>query len=402
MNELSSLGLILLFALAAGHLVKFAHLPEVTGYILAGVAVGPAGLGWVSHENLSALEVFSEVALGLILFSIGSVFEFGRVRKAGSAILRLTAFESLAAGLLVAGSMLLFGQRWEVALVLGSIAMATAPASTLMVLRERNASGPLTDALTGVIGINNILCLTAFALVAAAIDLSTAGSGGEALRTIYRSGYMLIWQLVGSVALGFLVGILLAAWAKRVTEHGEVLILFIGAVLLCVGTALLLELSTLMASLAVGATMANLSSQTRRVLDELSQSDPPFYAIFFVIAGAGLDLALILELGLLGLVYVGFRALGKAGGAKIGARRSGFDPSVQKYLGLALMSQADLAIGIALTVDKRFPEIAAAVTTVVLAAVTICDLAGPIAVRVAIDRAGEANPAPPLVLESAE
>ena len=105
MNELSSLGLILLFALAAGHLVKFLRIPEVTGYILAGVAVGPSGLGWVSHENLAALEVFSEVALGLILFSIGSIFEIRRVRRAGPAMLRVTGAESTLAGLLVAVAM---------------------------------------------------------------------------------------------------------------------------------------------------------------------------------------------------------------------------------------------------------------------------------------------------------
>jgi len=192
MNELSSLGLILLFALAAGHLVKFIKVPEVTGYILAGVAVGPSGLGWVSHENLAALEVFSEVALGLILFSIGSIFEFSRVRKAGPAMLKVTAGESLLAAFLVSGCMLLTGMSWQVAMVLGAIAIATAPASTLMVIRERNSAGPLTDALTAVIGINNLFCLIAFAIASACIDISMAGSGGEVLSTLYRSVFFLV------------------------------------------------------------------------------------------------------------------------------------------------------------------------------------------------------------------
>ncbi len=391
MNELSSLGLILLFALAAGHLVKFLRVPEVTGYILAGVAVGPSVLSWVSPANLEALEIFSEVALGLILFSIGSIFELRRVREAGAAVLQVTAAESILAAFLVSSVMLMLGQGWQVALLLGAIAMATAPASTLMVIRERNGAGPLTETLTSVVGINNIFCLTAFAMVGAAIDVSRA-AGGEILMTLYQSFYPLIWQLVGSVALGFLVGLLLSAWATRVTEHGELLILLAGCVLLCVGAAMLLELSTLVASLAVGATMANLSAQTRRVLETLSRSDPPFYAIFFVIAGADLNLSLVGSLGVLGLVYVVARAAGKVVGARIGCRQAGLGPTVQRYLGLALLAQAGLAIGLTLNVDKRYPEFAPEITTVVLAAVTISEILGPIATRIAIDRSGEARP----------
>jgi Kef-type K+ transport system membrane component KefB len=216
MNELSSLGLILLFALLVGHLVKFVRLPEVTGYILAGVMVGPSILGWVSHENLAALSVFSEVALGLILFSLGSVFEFDKIRVTGIGVLRVTLMESSLAALLVIATMLLFGQSWQAALLLGAIAIETAAASTLMVIRECNASGPLSDTLVGVIGVNNILCLAAYLLVAALLDLSAnLFAGGSVLRTVYESLYPLLWQLVGSVALGFLVGVLLAIWAAR-------------------------------------------------------------------------------------------------------------------------------------------------------------------------------------------
>ena len=151
MNELSSLGLILLLALMAGHLVKYIRVPEVTGYLLAGVALGPSVLGWVSHENLTALEIFSEVALGLILFSIGSVFEFGLIRRIGRNVLLLTLIESLLACATVIAVMLLGGQEWQVALLLGVIAMETAAASTLMVMRECNAEGPVTETLTGIL-----------------------------------------------------------------------------------------------------------------------------------------------------------------------------------------------------------------------------------------------------------
>ena len=160
MNELTSLGLILLFALLVGHLVKFARIPEVTGYLLAGMIVGPSLLGWVSHDNLQALHVFSEVGLGLILFSIGSVFEFSRMRRVGSKVLTVALTESTAAATLVFGAMLALGQPWQVALLLGAIAVETGAASTLMVIRENNARGPFTEALTSVIGLNNILAMS--------------------------------------------------------------------------------------------------------------------------------------------------------------------------------------------------------------------------------------------------
>ncbi len=392
MNELSSLGLILLFALLAGHLVKFVRIPEVTGYILAGVMVGPSVLGWVSHENLTALSIFSEVALGLILFSIGSVFEFSRLRSTGAGVLRVTLMESLLAGLLVTAGMLVFGERWEVALLLGVIAMETAAASTLMVIRECNASGPVSDTLVGVIGINNILCLSGFLVVAAVLDLSGMQAGGGVLRTLYESVYTLLWQLIGSVALGFLIGLLLSSWATRVIEHGEMIILLTGCVLLCVGAGMVLQLSTLIASLTVGATMVNLSTRSRRLFQALSRTDPPFYAIFFVIAGADLNLSLLGTLGVLGLVYVIARASGKFIGAKVGARRAGLSGPVQRLLGFGLFSQAGLAIGLTLVINRRYPEFGADVTTVVLAAVVVYEMIGPISTRLAIDRSGESQP----------
>jgi len=392
MNELSSLGLILLVALLAGHLVKFLRLPEVVGYIAVGVVVGPSVMGWVSQENLATLSVFSQVALGLILFSVGSIFDLQRVQSVGLRVLRVTLAESLLAALLVSTAMLALGQSWQVSLLLGSIAMATAPASTLMVIRECNASGPLTDTLLGVIGVNNILCLTAFAAVAAAIDLSAnIGGGREFFYTFYRSVYPLVWQLVGSVALGFLVGLLLASWATRVTEHGELLILVTGCVLLCVGVALLLELSTLLASLAVGATMVNLSADSRRLYHALSSSDPPFYAIFFVMAGSDLNLALLKTMGILGVVYVLARISGKFIGAKISARREGLEDVVQRLLGFGLIAQAGLALGLVVTINRRYPDLAPGIATVVLAAVAISELVGPVAIRLAIVQSGEAR-----------
>lgn len=390
MNELASLGVILLFALLAGHVVKFFRVPEVTGYLLAGVLLGPAGAALVSHQALESLKVFSEVALGLILFSIGSVFEAERFRRIGRGVAVLTVTESLLAATLVTVGLLIVGQPLTVALLLGVIAMETAAASTLMVMREYNAEGPLTEVLGGVIALNNILCLTGFLIVAAGLDLARqAVETGVGWEVLYRTLYPLVWQLVGSAALGFMVGVLLAGWASKVAEHGEMLILLVGAILLAVGAAQVLDLSPLLTTLAVGATMVNLSSESRRLFSALSHTDPPLYAIFFVIAGADLNLSLLPSLGMIGLIYVVCRTAGKLVGAFVGARQAGLEPVVRDNLGLAALSQAGLAIGLLLTVNRRFPELAPVVTTVVLAAVTVFELIGPLSARFALTRAGE-------------
>ena len=393
MNELASLGLILLFALLVGHLVKFARVPEVTGYLVAGMIVGPSALGWVTHENLEALHIFSEVGLGLILFSIGAVFEFGRVRAIGRRLVTLTLAESGLAAALVFVGMLIIGQPWPVALLLGAIAVETGAASTLMVIRENNAAGPFTEALTGVIGLNNIFALVAFSLAAVALDVSAlAATGAVSVGGIGRALFPLFWQLVGSAALGFLVGLLLASWASQVVESGEILILLIGCVLLTVGVSTMLGLSPLVASLAVGATMANLSGKSRRLFAALSRTDPPLYVIFFVLAGADLDLSLLPSLGLLGLVYVLCRATGKLAGARLAAKRTRFPEPVQRLLGMSIFAQAGLAVGLVLVTRERFPDIAPTVTTVVLGAVIVFEIAGPLSARFALDRSGESRP----------
>ncbi len=398
MDELTSLGLILLLALFAGHLVRALHIPEVTGYLIAGVVLGPSVLGWLSQENLSALGVVSEVALGLILFSIGSVFEYSLFRRIGRQVAQLTLVESAAAAVIVAIGMLMLGLAWQVALLLGAVAIATAPASTLMVIRECDAAGPVTDYLLGVIAVNNVLCITVYGLVAAGIDLLSPASSGF-FETLYRSMFTFVWQMVGSAALGFLIGLLLAKWAAHVTEGGEMLILLAGSILLCVGVARGLELSPLVASLAVGATMVNLSARSRHLFETLAGTDPPFYAVFFVLAGAQLDVSLVPAMGVAGVVYVIGRAGGKFFGARVAAARLGLQSSVQRFLGFALLAQAGLAVGLTLVIDDRYPAIAPVITTVVLASVAIYEMIGPISTRFALVRAGEAHMAKPVTVD---
>lgn len=391
MNELSSLGLILLLALLSGHLVRVLRIPEVTGYIVAGMALGPSVLGWLSHDNIQALEVLSEVALGLILFSIGSVFEIRLVRRIGRQIVRLTMVESALAAAMVLGGMLILGLPWQPALLLAAVSIATAPASTLMVIRECNARGPLSEALLGIIAVNNIVCLIVYLIAAAILNLVASWGTQSLAETVFEAGFPLIWQLAGSIALGFLTGLMLAGWARQVSETGEMLILLAGSILLCVGLARLLDLSPLIASLAVGATMVNLSRRSRRLFRALAGTDPPFYAIFFVLAGAELDVARVASMGVIGIAYVFARGGGKFVGAWLGSRRVGLASQVQNFLGFGLLTQAGLAVGLVITIGRQFPEHYPLISTVVLSAVVVYEMVGPIATRFAIVQSGEAR-----------
>jgi Kef-type K+ transport system membrane component KefB len=219
--------------------------------------------------------------------------------------------------------------------------------------------------------------------------------GVSTLETLYRSGFWFVWQIIGSIALGYLVGLLLAAWSSQVTESGEILILLAGSILFCVGVSRELNLSPLVASLAVGATMVNLADRSRHLFDALSNTDPPFYAMFFVIAGAELDVARIPAMGMLGFVYIIGRAGGKFAGAGIAAWRLGLDTKVRAFLGFALQAQAGLAIGLTLAVNSRYPQFAPVVTTVVLASVVVFEVVGPTSTRFALMRAGEVGHAKP-------
>jgi Kef-type K+ transport system membrane component KefB len=389
MNAILSVGLILLVALAAGHLAQRVRLPEVTGYLLMGALIGPAALDVVTHDNLEALQLLSEVALGLILFSIGTIFEASTFRPLGPRVAVITLAETAAAFMLVLTSMLLLGLPPAVAVLLGVIAMETAPATTLMVVREYHSRGPLTDTLLALLALNNMLVLTAFGIVSAVLMLVTGPAPSA-----YASIHTLVWGIFGSIALGVLAGLMLDWWGRRVESAGEVMTLAIGTVLLTVGAARALGLSPLFSSLAVGATIANAPAQTETLAEQLRRADPPLYAAFFVLAGAELPVSLLPQIGVTGLLYALMRSVGKVAGAAAAVRRMHMPAQVQRQLGWCLLSSSSLAIGLTIQVRQQFPEIGGRVTAVVLAAVIVFEIVGPILARTALMRAGEVGTDP--------
>jgi Kef-type K+ transport system membrane component KefB len=393
MNEIFSVGLILMAAVVAGHLAQLVRVPEVTGYLLVGVTIGPSALDVISHENLTTLGFLSEVALGLILFNIGSIFEASNFRRVGRGVVRVTLWEATLAFVLVCVTLLMLGMAWPLALLLAVVAMETAPATTLMVLNEYDAKGPMTERLLALVALNNMYVLLTFGVVSAALSFMQPSDGGWMLNT-YRVVHGLGWTIVGSIALGALVGLATEFIAVRAKESGEALILAIGVVLITVGASRWLGLSPLIATLALGATVANASEYGDRLLHGLGRADPPLYAAFFVLAGAELVPSSVLNLGVIGAGYVIARATGKMIGARIALRTERVSPIVRKQLGFCLISSSSLAVGLTIQIRSAFPAYATTVTGIVLAAVVLFEIVGPLLTRRALVRTGEAKTIP--------
>jgi Kef-type K+ transport system membrane component KefB len=401
MNEILSVGLILMAALLAGHLAQLARVPEVTGYLLIGVVIGPSALDLISHENITTLGFLSDVALGLILFNIGSIFEASNFRQVGPGVVRVTLWEASLAFVLVCLVLLLGGMALPLALLLGVVAMETAPATTLMVLNEYDAEGPMTNRLLALVALNNMYVLIMFGVVTAGLTLMDA-SGQGWLASGYRALHGLLWTTIGSIALGALLGLLMDFWATRAKESGEAMILSIGAVLIGVGASRWLGLSPLISTLALGATIANASRQGDRLLRALGRADPPLYAAFFVLAGAELVPSSVLGLGVIGLGYTVARTVGKIAGARIGLRGQDVPDVVRRQIGYCLISSSSLAVGLTIQIRTAFPDYAATITGIVLAAVVIFEVIGPLLTRRALFATGEAKtiPAPLLKADS--
>jgi Kef-type K+ transport system membrane component KefB len=388
-NQILSVGLILLAALAAGHVAQRIRLPEVTGYLLIGVLIGPAAFDVITHDNLEALQLLSEVALGLILFGIGTIFEASTFLQIGRRVAFITLIEAFAACTLVVIAMMFAGMPAAVAMLLGVVAMETAPATTLMIVREYDTRGPLTDTLLALLAMNNMLVLLTFGVVAAGLTLSTGG-----FASLYFSVHGLVWSVGGAVALGVLAGLLLEAWSPRVESGSEAMMLAIGTVLLTVGAARALGVSPLIAALTVGGVIANVSGHAAGLVEELRRADPPLYAVFFVLAGAELPIALLPQIGLTGLLYVVARSAGKIGGAWWAGQRANMSQLVQRKLGLCLLSSSSLAIGLTLQVRQQFPHLADQLSAVVLSSVIVFEIVGPILARMALRQAGEVTIVP--------
>jgi len=396
-----ALAILLGAGVVAARLARLARLPSVTGYIVAGLLLGPFGLGLIDEQTAGHdLGHFTHLALMLIAFGIGEHLELAPLRRAAKVVSAMGLGESAGALVLVGlGTFLAAwllgwgGAGWAAgdclvfALLLGAMAVATAPASILHVTRELGATGKLTSTLLAVVAVDNGLAIILFGLIFTIAKNLVATTGGSLFIMVGRS----FGDTLLALGMGLAAGLLLDVIIVRLKHRAEMLTVGLAVLLLCGETARLLNLSPLLAGIAVGFIVVNHGRRDVRIFRAINDFEPPIYVLFFTLAGAHVDLGALGVAGGLALLYFLLRAAGKIGGAYLGGRLAGAPDMLSRLLGVSLLPQAGVAIGLVFLVQgepgmKSFSEI---ITPLVLGSVVLAELVGPVCTRLALTRAGE-------------
>ncbi len=385
MHTLFYIAIAMIAGLLLTRVVKLIKLPNVTGYLVAGLLIGPYCFKLINADALAALDVITIAALGFIAFSIGSEFKLAHLKAIGGKILIITACEALGAVILVDTALILFGFPVPMALCFGAIAAATAPAATLLVVRQYRAKGELTSTLLPVVAMDDAIGLIAYALSVSVAKMIQNHEAFNVMTTIVDP----VLEIVFSLGAGAVLGAIVALSNRFFKSRANRLMIGIAAVLLGVGLAQQFDLSALLLCMAIGAVYVNLRDDAVKTLEQADIWTPPLFMLFFVISGAELNVAMLPTLGVVGVVYVLSRVLGKYFGAFLGCTLSKTSHKIRNYLGFSLIPQAGVAIGIAQLVVRELPEYGASIQAVILCATLIYELVGPVVTKFALTRAGE-------------
>ena len=369
--------------LLCGRLVKLIKLPNVTGYLLAGLILGPYVTKFIPLDVVNDFSVISDMALSFIAFTIGCGFKRSYLKKVGMTPVVIAIFESLFAVFAVFGVLMAIGTEPQLAILLGAIAAATAPAATLMVIKQYGAKGPVTDTLVSVVALDDAVALMAFSICAAIA--SVMGGGKFEAKTIY----MPIIEIVGALLLGALFGIVFKLPMKFFKKTSNRQIITVGLVFGCAGIANLLGWSSLLACMACGMMLCNVSSESDSILSVADNVTPALFLLFFATSGAALNVTIIPQIGLIGIIYVLARVFGKVGGAWLGAVIMKAPKTVRRFLGPALIPQAGVAIGLTLVAQTAAPAYADTIRAVILCATLIYELVGPVITKLTLQGAKE-------------
>ena len=385
MHTLLIVAFAMIGGLALSRAVKKIHLPNVTGYLVAGLLIGPCVFKLVPQEALSGLAIVTQAALGFIAFSIGGEFKLASLKAIGKSCVIITFFQALTATFLVDAVLIACGFPLPMCLALGAIATATAPAATLMVVRQYRAKGELTNTLLPVVAIDDAIGLVVFSVSIAMAKALASGQAASMRSMVLEPLLEIVLSLVIGCAIGFFSSLVLRFFHSKGNRLGVT----IAAVLLGVGLAKQFGLSDLLLCMAIGATLVNLREDAFELLDITDSWTPPLFMLFFVISGANLDLNALKTVGMVGVVYILTRSVGKYFGAFLGATVVHASDKIRKYLGITLLPQAGVAIGMAQIVLVELPQYGASIQAVVLCATLIYELVGPVLTKLSLEKAGE-------------
>lgn len=385
MNVLLSLCLAMIAGLIMTRLMKLLHLPNVTGYLIAGLIVGPFCLKFVEGANLEGFSIITTVALGFIAFSIGGEFKLQHIKQLGSQAMVITFAQAFAAVAFVDAALLIAGYDAPLSITLGAIATATAPAATLMVVRQYKANGPVTRTLLPVVALDDAIGLMVFS-VSIALAKNLAAHEGLSINSVLIEPLV---EIVLSLLVGAVVGVVLSVSMKIFHSRANRICLMTTAVIGGVALSQVWGLSSLLVCMMIGAIFANMVDGCDVMLENCERWTPPLFMLFFVISGAELDFAVLPSVGMVGVIYIIFRSLGKYLGSLFGATVVKADKNVKRYLGLTLLPQAGVAVGMAQMAMTELPDFGNKIRAVVLCATLVYELVGPVITKIALTKAGE-------------
>ncbi len=381
-QTLIAIGAFMLAGLVTDLVGRYTPLPRVTLLLLLGVTIGPAGFDVLPAGSKNWFPVLADIALVMVGFLLGGALTRANLQRRGREVIWLSVAVVFATALTVLLGLLAIGIALDLALLLAALATATDPAATIDVAEELNARGSFTTVLRGIVAADDAWALITFSLFMAVAQVGNGSDGWEALASGSR-------EIGGAVLLGLVLGVPMAYLTGRIRPGEPTTVEALGIVLLCGGLALWLEVSFLLAAMVLGATVANLAKHHTRPFHAIKDVEWPFLVIFFLLSGAALEPNALLGIGGIGAAYVALRVVGRILGSRLGGRLARADGQVRQWMGLALLPQAGVALGMALVAAERFPHLHDTLIPLVVGATVVFEITGPIATRWVLRHVGE-------------
>lgn len=378
---LLSLAIILIAGFMVTRITKLLRLPNVSGFIIAGVLIGPSVLNMIPVYVIDGMEFLSDVALAFIAFGVGKFFKLEVLKKTGFKVILITLGESLVAGFFVTLAMhYIFAFDWSFSLLLGAIATATAPASTMMTINQYHARGNFVNTLLQVVALDDVVCLFAFSIVTTISESSTAFSPVNVLMPVIYN--------IAALAVGFMCGFILSKLLNSHRSNDNRLILTVAILLGISGLCTIVDISPLLSCMIFSATYINLT-EDKELFKQINNFTPPIMSLFFIVSGMNLDLSVLATVGITGIAYFIIRIIGKYAGTYFTCLACDTDKNIRNYLGFALIPQAGVAIGLAFLGQRLLPaDTGNLLMTIILSSSVLYELIGPVCAKIALIKSG--------------
>lgn len=387
MSSILAAGLIMLGGVAFGRVAASFGVSSVVGYLLAGVTLGHVWPGIADAITPAGVAFASEMGLALIAFVVGGELEARRVRSLPRGAIGIAFAQAIGCVLAVVAVSSMVGQPLRLGLALGSIAAATAPSTTIMIIRRHKAEGPLTRMLLSVVAMDDAVCILLYAVaVSVARALPVAGAPPQSMAGMAG---VFLWELAGSVLVGIIVGIALGYFVKYARGGDELVIIVVGSVLLTAGLGARMHVSPLISCLVLGATLSNLVMGSRKLFATVDRFSPPVYVVLFALAGVACSFRSLAGSISLFAFYLGARVVGKALGSCVAAWAMGTSPMVRRRIGISLLPQAGLAAGLAVAAGVALPDHRSMLASLVVPGILVFEAMGPALLSTSLRRSGE-------------